>query len=56
MKRLNIGLLMTHNEQDVLPEMLLESVRYVDAIFALDGSSDDTPVICGRTKSASRVL
>ena len=45
MKRLHIGLLMTYNEADVLPQMLEHTVAYVDAIFALDGSSDATPEI-----------
>jgi glycosyltransferase involved in cell wall biosynthesis len=45
MKRLNIGLLLTYNEADVLPEML-EAVRSeIDIIYALDGSSDQTPEI-----------
>lgn len=42
MKRLHIGLLMTYNEADVLPQMLEHTSPYVDAIFALDGSSDAT--------------
>ncbi len=45
MKRLHIGLLMTYNEADVLPEMLKATLPHVDAIFALDGSSDATPEI-----------
>ncbi len=44
-KRLNIGLLMTYNEQDVIAEMLSHNGPGVDAIFALDGSDDDTPAI-----------
>jgi hypothetical protein len=45
MNRLHIGLLMTYNEADVLPEMLEATLPHVDAIFALDGSSDATPDI-----------
>ncbi len=45
MKRLHIGLLMTYNEADVLPQMLEATTQHVDAIFALDGSSDATPEI-----------
>ena len=45
MKRLHIGLLMTYNEADVLPQMLTHTLPSVDAIFALDGSSDATPEI-----------
>jgi Glycosyl transferase family 2 len=55
-KRLNIGLLMTYNEQDVLPEMLLEAERHVDAIFALDGSSDDTLAILRAHEKVHRVF
>jgi glycosyltransferase involved in cell wall biosynthesis len=44
-RRLNIGLLMTYNEADVLPEMLEAIAGEVDAIYALDGSSDETTVI-----------
>jgi hypothetical protein len=45
MNRLHIGLLMTYNESDVLPEMLEAALPHVDAIYALDGSSDATPDI-----------
>ena len=45
MKRLHIGLLMTYNEADVLPQMLTHTLPSVDAIFALDGSNDATPEI-----------
>jgi glycosyltransferase involved in cell wall biosynthesis len=44
-QRLNIGLLMTYNEADVLPEMLEAVSNEVDAIYALDGSSDETTAI-----------
>jgi hypothetical protein len=45
MKRLNIGLLMTYNEADVLPQMLESIQGQVDVIYALDGSSDQTTEI-----------
>jgi hypothetical protein len=40
--RLNIGLLMTHNEVDVVAEVLEVNAAHVDTILALDGSSDGT--------------
>ena len=42
---LNIGLLMTFNEGDVIAEALEAASPHVDAIFALDGSSDGTTEI-----------
>lgn len=39
---LNIGLLMTYNEADIVEEMLRHNGPGVDAIFALDGSDDGT--------------
>lgn len=41
-RTLNIGLLLTYNEQDVVAEMLEHNAGGVDAIFALDGSTDAT--------------
>lgn len=42
MTALNIGLLLTYNEADVIEEMMERNRHSVDAIFALDGSSDGT--------------
>ena len=42
---MNIGLLMTFNEADVIAEMLEAATPHVDAIFALDGSTDGTDEI-----------
>lgn len=39
---MNIGLLLTYNEVDVIDEMMAANRRSVDAIFALDGSDDGT--------------
>ncbi len=39
---LHLGLLMTYNEADVIEEVLASNSLHVDAIFALDGSSDGT--------------
>ena len=39
---MNIGLLMTYNEIDVIDEMMTHNAPFVDTIFALDGSNDGT--------------
>lgn len=39
---MNIGLLLTYNEADVIDEMMEANRGSVDAIFALDGSDDGT--------------
>lgn len=39
---MNIGLLLTHDEVDIVDEMMRVNRGAVDAIFALDGSSDGT--------------
>lgn len=39
---MNIGLLMTHNEVDMIDEMMAANAKHVDTIFVLDGSSDGT--------------
>ncbi len=41
-ERLNIGLLLTYNEVDVIAETLAANTPGVDAVFALDGSDDGT--------------
>ncbi|HWG85915.1 MAG TPA: glycosyltransferase family 2 protein [Deinococcales bacterium] len=38
----NVGLLLTYNEADVIEEWLAVTAPHVDAILALDGSSDGT--------------
>jgi len=38
----NIGLLLSYNEVDIIDEMMAANRRGVDAIFALDGSDDGT--------------
>lgn len=40
---MNIGLLLTYNETDIIDEMMQANRHAVDAIFVLDGSTDDTP-------------
>ena len=40
---MNIGLLLTYNETDIIDEMMHANRHAVDAIFVLDGSTDDTP-------------
>lgn len=39
---MNIGLLMTYNEADVIDEMMAHNRHFVDTIFVLDGSDDGT--------------
>ncbi len=39
---MNIGLLMTYNERDVIEEMMAVNRDCVDTVFALDGSDDGT--------------
>jgi hypothetical protein len=39
---MNIGLLMTYNESDIIEEMMETNRHYVDTIFVLDGSDDGT--------------
>jgi hypothetical protein len=39
---MNIGLLMTYNEADIIEEMMDANRRHVDTIFVLDGSDDGT--------------
>lgn len=38
---MNIGLLMSYNERDIIEEMMESNRGHVDTIFALDGSDDD---------------
>ncbi|MBT5855506.1 glycosyltransferase [bacterium] len=45
MTPLNIGLLMTYNEADIIGEVLQANASHFDAIFAIDGSTDATPDI-----------
>jgi glycosyltransferase involved in cell wall biosynthesis len=56
MKRLNIGLLLTYNEADVLPQMLESVHPEIDVIYALDGSSDQTPEILKANSLVHNVL
>ena len=42
---MNIGLLMTYNEADIIEEMMATNRHAVDAIFALDGSDDGTDTL-----------
>lgn len=41
--RMNIGLLLTYNEADIIDEMMQSNRHAVDAMLVLDGSTDDTP-------------
>lgn len=39
---MNIGLLLTYNEIDVIDEMMAHNAGFVDTVFVLDGSNDGT--------------
>ena len=41
----HIGLLMTYNEEDIVKETLSHNRQFFDAIYALDGSTDNTASI-----------
>jgi glycosyltransferase involved in cell wall biosynthesis len=41
----NIGLMLTHNEEDVIEEVMKVNQKYFDKILVLDGSSDRTEEI-----------
>lgn len=53
---MNIGLLLTRNEEDMIEEMLHANAPYVDTIFALDGSSDGTERILKGHPKVERLL
>ncbi|MDZ7801314.1 MAG: hypothetical protein U5K81_11055 [Trueperaceae bacterium] len=53
---MNIGLLLTYQEGDVLEEMLRVNAASVDAIFALDGSSDGSERILAACPKVEAVL
>jgi len=38
----NIGLMITHNEEDCIAEVMNEHIKYFDKILVLDGSTDQT--------------
>ncbi|NQY74477.1 MAG: hypothetical protein HRT90_06910 [Candidatus Margulisbacteria bacterium] len=41
----NIGLMMTHNEEDIIETVMTQNKKYFDHILVLDGSTDKTPDI-----------
>ena len=41
----NIGLMMTYNEADIIEETIEKNRHYFDAIYVLDGSTDQTAEI-----------
>jgi Glycosyl transferase family 2 len=56
MKRLNIGLLLSFNEADVLPQMLAAHESEIDVIYALDGSTDETTNILRQHPLIDKIL
>jgi glycosyltransferase involved in cell wall biosynthesis len=53
---MNIGLLMTYNEADIIEEMMDSNRHFVDTIFVLDGSDDGTDTILERYKEVELIL
>jgi hypothetical protein len=53
---MNIGLLMTYNEADIIKEVMEANRHVVDTIFALDGSDDGTDEILGQYKEVELIL
>ena len=52
----NIGLLCTKNEERVVEEVLLKNEKFVDSIYAIDGSTDSTPQIIKKFKKLELIL
>ncbi|GAH22449.1 unnamed protein product, partial [marine sediment metagenome] len=52
----NIGLLITKNEGRVIEEILSKNEKFVDSIYALDASSDETPKIIKKFKTLKFIL
>jgi glycosyltransferase involved in cell wall biosynthesis len=53
---MNIGLLMTYNERDIIEEMMESNRHYVDTIFVLDGSDDGTDEVLKQYKEVELIL
>jgi hypothetical protein len=53
---MNIGLLMTYNEADIIEEVMEANRHTVDTIFVLDGSDDGTDEILGQYKEVELIL
>ena len=56
MKMLNIGLMMTYNEADIIQEVMDANERYFDIIYVLDGSDDGTDDILRKYKNVKYIL
>ena len=53
---MNIGLLMTYNEADIIEEMMETNRHFVDTIFVLDGSDDGTDKILSSYKEVEKIF
>jgi hypothetical protein len=53
---MNIGLLMTYNERDIIEEMMEANRQSVDTIFVLDGSDDGTDDLLKQYKEVELIL
>ena len=57
MSRINmVGLLLTKNEEKIAEEVLTKNEKFFDSIYALDGSSDDTPNILGQISKIKKLI
>jgi len=52
----NIGLLVTKNEEEIIEEVLSKNQKFVDTIYALDGSEDNTPKILKKFNKVKLIL
>lgn len=51
-----VGLLLTKNEDKIIEEVLTKNEIYFDNIYALDGSSDETPAILKKFKKIKKLI
>jgi len=52
----NIGLMLTKNDGRIIEEVLAKHARHVDAIYAIDGSTDSSPEIIERHPKVKLLL
>jgi glycosyltransferase involved in cell wall biosynthesis len=51
-----VGLLLTKNEEAIVGEVLSKNEKYFDAIYALDGSTDNTPNILKKISKIKKII
>ena len=52
----NIGLMLTKNDGRIIEEVLAKNARYIDTIYAIDGSTDSSPEIIKRHPKVKLLL